>query len=319
MSKILPAQTGGPEWNDLFFFTQVALQGGFAAASRVLGVPKSRLSRRVAELENQLGVRLLQRTTRRLALTDVGQRYLQHCQSMLLAAQEADDTVRQLNTTPRGPIRVSCPVVLSQTLMSEILPKFMKDYPEVTVHLESTNRRVDLIEDGVDVAIRVRTVAYEDASLVMRSFGHSSNHLFASPAWIARHGTVTHPTDLTDKDTLSMVPHDGRYLMTFEQGNGGTFTVPHKPKLITDDLLLLRAAAVEGVAAGILPSFLCNNDVANGRLKVLLPEWPLPKGNLHVVFPTRRGLVPAVRVFIDCLACALPALAGEVGVSMYNI
>lgn len=315
MSKILPINSGGPEWNDLFFFTQVALQGGFASASRVLGIPKSRLSRRVAELEKQLGVRLLQRTTRSLALTDVGQRYLQHCQSMLLAAQEADDTVRQLNNTPRGPIRVSCPIVLSQGLMTEILPEFMRQYPEVSVHLDATNRRVDLIEDGIDVAIRVRTVAYEDASLVMRSFGFSSSHLFASPDWIARHPPISDPRDITGTDTLSMVPYDGRYLMGFESG-GQSVSVPHTPKLVTDDMFLLHAAAVGGVGAVVLPDFLCKHAVDTGKLQVLLPEWNLPEGNLHIVFPTRRGLVPAVRVFIDTLACALPKLATEVGVSI---
>ncbi|MCI4681003.1 LysR family transcriptional regulator, partial [Rhodoblastus acidophilus] len=132
--------------NDMLYFAEVVERGGFAAAGRALGIPKSRLSRRVSELETQLGVRLLQRTTRKLSLTEVGESYLRHCQAMREAAQAAADTVAQVQTEPRGTVRVSCPVTLAQTVLGELMPLFLERHPAVRIEMQVTNRAVDLLE-----------------------------------------------------------------------------------------------------------------------------------------------------------------------------
>lgn len=142
--------------NDMLYFTEVVERGGFAAAGRALDIPKSRLSRRVAELEEQLDVRLLQRTTRKLALSEVGEQYLRHCLAMREAAQAVAQVAAQVQTEPRGTIRVSCPVTLAQSSVAVLLPLFMREFPEVRVEMLVTNRVIDLVEEGIDVALRVR-------------------------------------------------------------------------------------------------------------------------------------------------------------------
>ena len=154
--------------NDLMYFSQVVEHGGFSAAERVLGISKSRLSRRLTELEASLGVRLLQRSTRKLALTEAGQLFYQHCQAMLSEAQAAVNVVQQLRSSPRGTVRVSVPVTISQTILSQILPEFMHRYPEVRVVMRVTNRVVDLFEDSIDIALRVRSAPPENANIVVR-------------------------------------------------------------------------------------------------------------------------------------------------------
>ncbi|WP_230370116.1 LysR family transcriptional regulator [Paludibacterium denitrificans] len=193
-----------PDLNDLLYFAKVVEHGGFMAASRVLGIPKSRLSRRVAELEERLGVRLLQRTTRRLALTDVGNSYYAHCQAMLAEAEAAEDAIARITAEPRGLVRVSCPELLANTLLSPILPRFMAAHPQVRIWLEATNRRVDLIEEGIDVAIRVRHVIDDSANLVVRQLGISRVILVASPTLLGNAPLPQHPTELGTLPVLTM-------------------------------------------------------------------------------------------------------------------
>ena len=157
--------------NDLYYFAMVVDHGGFAAAERALGIPKSRLSRRISQLETDLGVRLLQRSTRRFAVTDVGNGVYRHAQTMLAEAQAAREVVDRLSAQPRGVVRVSVPVSLAQQELPALLPDFLALYPEVRVQLLVSNRRFDLINEGVDVALRVRTRLEDDGSLVLRTFG----------------------------------------------------------------------------------------------------------------------------------------------------
>ncbi|HET7779869.1 MAG TPA: LysR family transcriptional regulator, partial [Rudaea sp.] len=179
--------------NDLFYFSIVVEKNGFAAAGRALDIPKSRLSRRIAQLEERLGVRLLQRSTRRFAVTEAGQRFYRHCQAVMAEAQAAEEAVAQLTTEPRGLVRMSCPVSFTQNLMASILPGFMEKFPQVKLLVLSTNRRVDLINEGVDIAMRVRFKLDTDSDLVIRSFGHSHSVLVASPAYLDQHGRPEQP------------------------------------------------------------------------------------------------------------------------------
>lgn len=300
--------------NDIYYFAQVAQHGSFTAAARALGIPKSTVSRRVAQLEARLEVRLLHRTTRRLTLTDIGRTYLGHCEDMVAAADSADALVQHVREEPRGKITVTSPASLSQTLLSRAIPEFMNQYPKVTVDLDATSRRVDLVAESVDVAIRVRPTL-EDSSLILRRFAVSEAVLVASPALIQSVGLPEQPTDLAQLPSLSLRYADGRHRLAFSRPGHQSLTVSLTPRLMTDDLWLLRNAAVAGVGIASLPAFLCHEELTAGSLQILLPEWRLPIGHIHAVYPHRRGLLPAVRRFVDFLADRLPELADEMGIS----
>jgi DNA-binding transcriptional LysR family regulator len=300
--------------NDLYFFAQVVEHGGFAPAGRVLGIPKSRLSRRIAELEDRLGVRLLQRSSRRFAVTETGQVYLRHCQAMLAEAQAAQEAIDHIHAEPRGTIRVSCPITLAQTLLSRLIGEFMNDYPLVNVIMDITNRRVDVIEEGYDVALRVRTVV-ESSNLVMRSFGTHRASLLASPKLLEQLGPPAAPNDLGRFPGLSLPMSDGRYTWTLQNADGETRIIEYVPRLIADDLTLLRETAIAGVGLTMLPEYLCREALQSRRLVRVLPQWSFMRSNLHAVFASRRGLLPAVRSFIDFLAKRLPEVASEHGLA----
>ncbi|POZ61137.1 LysR substrate-binding domain-containing protein [Chromobacterium alticapitis] len=302
--------------NDLMYFAKVVEHGGFMAAGRVLGVPKSTLSRRVAELETRLGVRLLQRTTRRLSLTEIGNQYYQHCQAMLAEAEAADEAILQSSAEPRGLIRVSCPELLCKTMLSAALPRFLAQHPQVRVLLESTNRRVDLIEEGVDVALRVRNVIEDSASLVVRRLGKSRMILVASPDLLARHGEPQSPERLAALPSLAMSRPDGRGQWVLLDNVGQSYTIHlDAPRLMTDDMIALLEAAIAGIGIAALPANVCHQALADGRLKHILPQYDFPWGILHAAFPTRRGLSPAVRAFLDFIAEELISdeMAGDWG------
>jgi len=292
--------------NDMLLFAEVVERGGFAAAGRALGLPKSRLSRRVAGLEAQLGVRLLQRTTRKLSLTEVGEAYLRHCQALRESAQAAADTVAQVQTEPRGTLRVACPVTLAQTVLAELMPAFLARYPLVRMELLVNNRVVNLVEEGVDVALRVRTTLEDSGSLVVKRLGDDAPVLVASPALLARQGTPTTLDELGRLDSMAMSTTDGRASIPLTDPDGKETVLQHTPRYVADDLLTLHVAALAGTGMCWLPSYMCEDDLRQGRLVRLLPDWQTPRGLVHAVFPSRRGLTPAVRCFLDFLGEHVP-------------
>ncbi|MDR1967169.1 MAG: LysR family transcriptional regulator [Burkholderiaceae bacterium] len=292
--------------NDLFFFAEVVERGGFAAAGRALGVPKSRLSRRVAELEHSLGTQLLQRSTRRLSLTPAGQTCLRHCLAMRDAAYAAADAVAQVQTEPRGTVRMSCPIALAHSTVGPLLPVFLADYPQVRIDLRVLNRPVDLIEEGVDIALRVRAEIEDSGTLVAKRLGLSRMLLVASRAQIERQGTVQTLDDLARIDTLAMSALEDRATWQIRAPAGQMHTVAHSPRYVASDLETLKFALLQGVGAAALPDYMCSEELADGRLVELMPGWSFPPGIVHAVFPQRRALVPAVRRLIDFLAARVP-------------
>lgn len=288
--------------NDLYYFSKVVECGGFMAAGRKLGIPKSRLSRRVAELEARLGVRLLQRTTRHLALTEVGASFYERCRAMLSEAEAAEEAILRATAEPRGLVRVSCPELLAKIMLAPALPRFLAAHPKVRVWLEATGRRVDLIEEGIDVALRVRPTIEESASLVARPLGRDHLTLVASPALIEQLGEPSSPADLARYPLLTMSRPDGRGLISLLDEVGHVYSVwIDEPRLITDDLIVLQRAALDGMGVANLPMMVCREQLAAGQLVSLFPQYQIPGGILHAVFPSRRHLVPAVRAFIDFL------------------
>lgn len=292
--------------NDLYFFASVVEYGGFSAAGRALGIPKSRLSKRIAQLEERLGVRLLQRTTRRFVVTEVGERFYTHCRAVLEEARAAQDAVDELRAEPRGVVRVSCPNSLAQTVVGHVLPEFLAKYPKVQVRLIATNRRIDVIGEGVDVAIRVRNKLDTDAMLVVRTFGQSRVLPVASPDLLKRTGRPKTPDDLSAMPALTMNEHEGAQSWELLDADGQRVVVDIQPRLICGEFAALLMAAVQGIGVTLLPEFVCAPAIKAGQLEVVLPDWSVPQGTMHFVYPSRRGLLPGVRAFVDFLAERLP-------------
>lgn len=293
--------------NDLYFFAQVVEHGGFAAASRATGVPKSKLSRRIALLEERLGVRLLHRSTRRFSVTEVGRVYYRHCLAVVSEAQTAQDAVDSVQAEPRGTVRLSCPVMLARGPLARVVTRFMAEHPRVRVHVEVTNRRVDVIEEGLDLAIRVRQPPIEESELILKKLGVSRGLLVASPALLDRLGRPQGPDELDRFDSLDMVRATGEHIWHLTGPDGTVRKVAFSPRLECDEMVVLRRAALDGLGIVQLPDWLVGDDIAAGRLESVLPEWKHPEGLFHAVFPTRRGLVPAVRLFLDALGEAFHA------------
>lgn len=291
--------------NDLYYFVQVVDRGGFAAAARALGIQKSKLSRRLQQLEERLGVRLLNRSSRHFSVTEIGREFHAHCVAMLVEAEAAEQVIARARSEPRGVIRMSCPVALINFQFGGLIARFMTENPAVQVHLESTNRHVDVIAEGFDIAIRVRFPPLESAELVMRKLDTSSQCLVASPALVTH--TLASPADLPGLPSLDLGPPQGEHRWQLETADGRTTTIPHHPRMVTDDMTALREAALAAVGVVQLPTMVIWQDIKAGRLIHVLPDWRPPAGIVHAIFPSRRGLLPSVRALLDFLAreCAI--------------
>lgn len=300
-----------PDLTNYMIFARVAAAGSISAGARELNMPKSTISRRLTELEEAQGVRLLHRSTRGLKLTDIGQAFLVHCETMVAAAEAAQQVTQLVQETPRGDIHVSSPYAISQSMLVHLLPEFLAQYPEVQVNLMVTNRPVNLIDEGIDVALRVRA-SIEDSSLIARPLSDAPQTLYKSPhRGDVSHITqaLNHPLDLVHFPHLSLHYTSGRYRYDLTRHDGEKLSVSFRPRLITDDMIVLREAAIEGLGIVALPNYMCEQAVIDGLLEPVLPQWSLPMGIMHMVYPYRRGLLPAVRVFVDYLAEYLPATA----------
>lgn len=297
--------------NDLFFFAQVVEQQGFAAAGRALGVPRSKLSRRIALLEERLGVRLIQRSTRSFSVTEIGQSYYTHCKAMLVEAEAAQEAIDMTLAQPQGIVRLTCPVALLHASVGAILSRFLADNPRVTLQLEATNRRVDVIAEGVDVAIRVRPPPLQDSELMMKVLGERRWCLAASPALVRQCGMPEVPADLKNFPSLDLGPPQADHVWQLVGRAGETAAVRHAPRLVSDDMIALRQAALAGAGLVSLPTMMVKEEVAAGQLVKLLPYWAAKAGIIHAVFPSRRGLRPAVRKLLDCLTLGFQELTED--------
>lgn len=286
--------------NDLFYFAKVVEAGGFAAAGRLLGLPKSRLSRRVAELEARLNVRLLQRTTRKLALTDLGERYYRHCQAMLVEAEMADEVAAQLSAEPRGRVKLSCPVALAETSLNEILPGFLAAYPQVNLELLLTNRRVDLLNEGIDVALRVRAPGDEDLSLISRRLRRAKTVLVAAPS-LVKGRQPRAPDDLAALPVLGAIESDRKVHLKLVGPQEDVREIALEARLAVEDFNLRKNVALAGLGVTLLPLHYCTEELEDGRLVRVLPAWSEPEAYLQAVYPHRRGILPAVRALLDYL------------------
>ncbi|MGD9802002.1 MAG: LysR substrate-binding domain-containing protein [Hyphomicrobiaceae bacterium] len=300
--------------NDLYFFVQAVDHGGFAPAARSLGMPKSRLSRRIAVLEDRLGVRLVQRTTRRFAVTEIGQEYYRHCVAMLVEANAADEAIARIRSEPQGLVKVSCPSALIYFQVGDMIGRFMAANPRVEIHLECTNRRVDVIAEGFDLALRARLPPLEDSELIMKVLGNSRHRLLASPELLKRHTEPLVPADLAGLPSVDVGPPPGEHFWSLDGPDGSHARIRHHPRLIVDDMVALCFAARNGVGVAELPTMMIGREIENGGLVDVLPDWSPKSRVVHAVFPSRRGLLPSVRALLDHLAAEYATLeAGKDG------
>ena len=295
--------------NDLRLFAEVVERGSFTAAARGLGLQTSKLSRRVRALEEELGVRLLNRTSRSLSLTETGRQFHQHCLALVAESKAAKEIVDRTRSEPQGTVRISCPVALLTAGIGEIIARYIRDNPQVQVLVDATNRRVDVIEEGLDFAIRVRLPPLEDTDLAVRQLGLSNFALVASPSLIARYPAPTSLDSLKDWPTLSMANNSERYVWNLVDASGQVASLIHRPRLATDDIACLRIAATQGVGVAMLPRECVDEDLRSGRLQHLLPDLAGKPGLVHAIFPTRRGMVPAVRHLLDALVAGYEKLS----------
>ncbi|MCX5493366.1 LysR family transcriptional regulator [Kaistia dalseonensis] len=288
--------------NDLAYFAEVVAHGGFAAAGRALREPKSKLSRRVAALENRLGLRLIERSSRRFRVTDTGLAFYERCRAMLAEAELAEALVVNAQAEPHGRIRFSCPTGMLQPI-SDLVSSFLLRYPKVRLQLLATDRAVDLIDERIDVALRIRTSLTSDAALTMRSLGRSTRILVASPQL---GGMITGIEQLRSLPALATNDAADDLEWHLEAGDGRRQVVRVEPRLGCEDMAAVRDAAVDGLGVALLPDHVCREALEAGRLVRILPEWHGLQGIVHLVFTTRRGLPPAVRALIDHLAAGFP-------------
>jgi DNA-binding transcriptional LysR family regulator len=299
--------------NDLYFFASVVQYGGFSAAARTIGVEKTRLSRRIAALEKRLGVRLLQRTTRALALTEAGRRFYDRCLATVEGAQAAFDSVAELRREPAGLVRLSSPVLLTQRCLAHVLPSYMAKHPKVSVFVEPTDRTVNVIEERFDIVIRAKPMIEDVAGLVARTLGNSQRVMVVSRNFLDQHGRPETPADLPKFNTVASSDDifDGGARWTLTNLDNRIQQIELKPRIVTSDLRVRLQAAVRGIGIALLPEQVVASPLREGLVERVLPEWSGAKNILHLVYPTPRGMLPSVRSLIDYLLIHISAWLQE--------
>ncbi len=285
-------------------FVQVVESNGFGAAARKLGHSTSFISKEVTKLEDRLGVRLLNRTTRRISLTQIGETYFSRCRQIIDEAEEAERSILQLHEHPRGRLKVSAPISLNHASLKLILPTFMRLYPDIDLDINLTDRFVDVIGEGYDVAIRGGDLT--DSNLVSRRIMTSEAVVVASPDYLAERGMPRHPSDLVHHDHIAYSYRKSPDMLDFIDQNGKPMSIKIKPRILCNNAELEEAFVIQGVGFSALPLFACQQALAEGKLVRILEEYVHRPIGIHALYPHRQHLSAKVRVFIDFLAEHLP-------------
>lgn len=279
-------------------FVRVAELSSFSAASRVLAQPQSAVSRQIAALEQHFGIRLLQRTTRRVTLTEDGRALLGHARSVLDAVEAAEAAVGSRRRAPSGLVHIGTPLGFGLFVSRRMRPLFAR-YPDLAIEVTTREGPFSLLEEGLDLAVRL--VDQADSSLVARGIGSGARVLVAAPDYLARRGIPSHPADIAAHECIVLTHGRPERVWSF-RADGETMSVPVRGAFSAGNVLLVRAAALEGVGIALLPDFTVQDDVASGRLCVLLSAFDPGTIDLEIVYPSRRNLAPRTRVVIDFLA-----------------
>lgn len=290
--------------NAVTAFVAVVEHRSFRAAARSLGVPKSTVSRRVALLEEQLGVQLLQRTTRTVSLTDVGDAFHQRCSQALGTISDAAREVRQSEASPKGVLRVTAPITFAEHFLGDIVTEFLSENPDVRVTLDLTDRYVDLVAEGYDVALRAGPLA--DSTLKARLLGSNPLVMVASPKYLSRYGAPKTPADLLEHDCIlySNTERGAKWPLLVKRK---VTPCPVRARVAVNSFMLARDLAAAGLGIARMPGGFSAALEAEGTLKRVLTEFEVPPSPLHAVFPPGPHLAPRVRAFVDLLASKLDA------------
>lgn len=277
-------------------FVKIVQTGSFTRAADALQTHKAHLSRQLTQLERELGVRLLERTTRSLSLTEVGREFYERAACILASVDDARLAMQQTQAEPRGTLRLSCGVEFGMLAVSSWIQRYLQHYPKVNVDADFTGRIVDLVHEGFDLAIRVGPLP--DSTLAARRIGSLSYALYAAPHYLQQHPTPTTPDELTQHATAVFVGPTHRPVWEFTQGTQ-TRRITLTPRLRASNTFTIRDAAAQGLGIAMLPRLVGEPLVSEGRLTTVLDDWQIPDVPVHAVFASARYLAPKVRAFVD--------------------
>jgi DNA-binding transcriptional LysR family regulator len=294
--------------NEMLVFVRVVQAGSFTAAAKALAMPKSTVSRKVSELEGRLGSRLLQRTTRKLSLTDVGRTYYDHSSRIVGEIEDAERAVSSLQETPRGPLRVTAPV--GSGYLGPIVSEYLKRYPDVELELFCTGRMVDLIEERFDVGMRAGPLA--DSTLIAKGLGSVRWFVVATPGYLKKRGRPRSPDDLKKHACLLFGAGQGGASVRLENA-GKSAHIAVSARVLVNDIDIVYAAATAGLGIAVLPSFRCVDDLREHRLECVLRPWDVPSTPFHVVYPSTRHVSPKVKTFVEHLVERMTPPPWELG------
>ncbi|NVK42456.1 MAG: LysR family transcriptional regulator [Oceanospirillaceae bacterium] len=286
--------------DDLRYFVRVVEANSFTAAAERLGTQKSTLSRRISQLEDSLGIRLLQRTTRKLHLTPDGEELYERCRPLIEDLEDARHSLSAAQPEPQGRLRLTMPTELALALLDDVLASFLEQHPKIQLEVELTSRVIDLIEEGIDLAIRVGPL--EDSSLIARPIAKVVRGLYAAPEYLATAAPLRTPTDLPAHRYLGLLHRNDP--LQFENWEGGETQLTEIP-LRTNSLTLMRYMASRGFGIARLPRFYAQPLVDAGKLQPVLPDYQVPCIQVNALYPSRRHLSPRTRLFLDHLFMAL--------------
>lgn len=285
---------------DIAVFVQVVQSGSFTAAAKRLSLSKSVVSKYVTRLEKRLGARLLNRTTRRLSVTEAGQAFYERSRQGLLEIEEAEAEVSRLQGEPRGTLRVNAPMSFGVLHIAPAIPEFLRRYPELSVDMHLDDRRVDVVEEGFDVSVRISDLP--DSSLIARRVGPCRHAIVASPEYLKRHGTPRTPTELRDHNVITYQYQESALEWHFQAAAETPISVPVSGSIQMNSSLAVREVVLNGAGITRTPTFAVGRDLQDGKLQAVLTNYEILEVSIYVVFPQRQLLAPKVRAFVDFMS-----------------
>ncbi len=294
--------------NDYLYFFHVVEQQGFASAGRALGIPKSRLSRHIQQLEIRLGARLIQRSSRQFAITDVGVDFFRHAKAVVEEVDAAEAAIRRQSEALTGKVRISCSPGVAQFALEALVSDFLRRHPKVQIGQLVTNELVNLIEAGLDLAIRGHTENLPDSSLIQKRVAKVEWRLFASPRYVEEAGELTAPEDLKGHKGLCLGWRKDIGQWRLHSNEKASEVIQFIPRLSSDDMMTLKEACAAGMGVVSLPAYVCADDIETGRLMRILTGWVSGDATLSLLQPSRKGTPPAVTAFAAHVTETLPEL-----------
>lgn len=296
-------------FDDFHYFYLVVKHGGFSAASEAENISKSKLSRRIIELENKFNVSLIQRTTRHFKVTELGQEFYEECCKVIAQVECAENILLKQKNEPQGLVKISCPPLMMHFQIRKLLNQFLKTYPKVEISLELTSRRVDILHDDIDIAIRTSFEPNQDSSLIVRDVIRTEHCLVAAPELLQGH-TIEHYSDLQHYPSVALgIQKHQYYWHLCHVDSDETVNVPYQPRVKSNDLAGVYYAVSDGLGIADLPYLTVQADIEKGKLIHLLPEWKSNRGTVQLVYASRKGQRLVVEKLIESLMLGLRELA----------